>query len=119
MTLWGGTEIPLQIHAIGSNSPLLIVTPINLGDTGKFINIDYVWSNNLCTHCLPRATPIYNVDKTLNEASYITEVVDLIVQYKGHSEQATFHATGISQTTVILGHTWLMEHNPKINWCTS
>src|SRR5882724_11703157 len=24
---------------------------------------------------------------------------------------------GISQTTVILGHTWLMEHNPDIYWC--
>jgi len=28
------------------------------------------------------------------------------------------HATGIGWTTIILGHTWLMEHNPEIDWCT-
>ena len=79
MTFWRGTEIPLQIHAIGSNAPLLIVTLINSGATSKFVNIDYVWLKNLCTQCLPQAIPIYNVDRTPNEASYITEVVDLIV----------------------------------------
>src|SRR5882724_10402836 len=39
-----------------------------------------------------------------------------MVQYKDHSEQATFHITSIGQTTIILGHTWLMEHNPEIDW---
>ena len=85
---------------------------------GKFIDIDYVRLNNLHTQHLPQAIPIYNVDGTLNESGYITEVVDLIIQYKGHSERATFHITGISQTTIILGHMWLMEHNPEIDWHT-
>jgi len=58
------------------------------------------------------------VDRTLNKAGYITEVVDLIVQYVDHSERATFHVTGISQMTIILGNTWLVEHNPEIDWCT-
>src|SRR5882724_2412929 len=40
-----------------------------------------------------------------------------MVQYKDHSEQATFHITSIGQTTIILGHMWLMEHNPEIDWC--
>src|SRR5882724_11092425 len=35
MTLQEGMEIPLQIHAVGSNSPLLIVTLIDSGATGK------------------------------------------------------------------------------------
>src|SRR5882724_12829951 len=45
-------------------------------------------------------------------------MMDLIIQYKGHSERATFHVTGFSQMTIILGHTWLMEHNPEIDWGT-
>src|SRR5882724_6240974 len=57
-------------------------------------------------------------DGTLNDAGYITEVVDLIVQYGDHSEQSTFHVTGIGRTTIILGHTWLVEHNPEIDWST-
>jgi len=84
MTLLRGIEIPLQIHAIGSNPPLLILSLINSGAMGKFIDIDYVWVNNLCTQWLPRAIPVYNVDGTLNKAGYITEVVDLIIQYKSH-----------------------------------
>jgi len=55
---------------------------------------------------------------TLNDAGYITEVVNLLVQYGDHSEQATLHVMGIGRTTVILRHTWLIEHNPEIDWST-
>jgi len=41
---------------------------------------------NILTHWLPRAILVYNVDGTPNEVGHITEVVDLIVQYKDHSE---------------------------------
>src|SRR5882724_3701873 len=84
-TLQRGTELPLHIHTIGSNTPLLINALIYLGATGKFFNIDYVRSKNLRTQHLPQAIPVYNVDGTLNDAGYITEVVDLIVQYGDHS----------------------------------
>src|SRR5882724_2185953 len=40
------------------------------------------------------------------------------VQYGDHSERSTFHVTGIGRMTIILGHTWLVEHNPKIDWST-
>jgi len=103
---------------MGSNFLLLIVTLIDLGATGKFIDIDYIWLNKLHTQCLSRAIPLYNGEGTLNEAGYITKVVDLIFQYEGHSEKANFHVMGISWMTIILSHMWLMEHNPEINWCT-
>ena len=53
---------------------------------GLFIDIDYMKSKNLKTQCLPRAIPVYNVDGTPNKVGHITEVINLIVQYKGHSE---------------------------------
>src|SRR5882724_3378323 len=90
---------------------------IDSGATGMFINIEFVRLKNIRTHWLPREIPVYNVDGTPNKAGHITEVVDLIVQYKDHSERATFHITGIGRTKIILGHMWLMEHNPKIDWC--
>src|SRR5882724_2319446 len=52
-TLWRGTELPLCIHTIGSNTPLLINTLINLGATSKFINVNYVRSKNFHTQRLP------------------------------------------------------------------
>jgi len=86
-TLWQGMELPLWIHTVGSNTPMLISALIDSGATGQFIDIDYVWSKNLCTQCLPRAIPVYNMDGTLNKAGYITEVIDLIVQYGDNSER--------------------------------
>src|SRR5467141_3507139 len=117
-TLRRGTELPLHIHTIGSNTPLLINALIDSGATGQFINVDYVRSKNLNTQRLPRAIPVYNVDGTLNDAGYITEVVDLMVHHGDHSERATFHVMGIGRTTIILRHTWLVEHNPNIDWST-
>src|SRR5882724_13717544 len=97
---------------------MLISALIDSGSTSQFIEIDYVWSKNLCTQHLPRAIPVYNMDGTLNEAGYITKVINLIVQYGDHSERATFNFTGIGQTTIILRHTWLVEHIPEIDWYT-
>src|SRR5882724_3669952 len=91
---------------------------IDSGATGMFINIEFIRSKNIRTHQLPRAILVYNVDGTPNEVGHITKVVNLMVQYKDHSEQATFHIMGIGRTTIILGHTWLMEHNPEIDWHT-
>jgi len=68
---------------------------IDSGATGMFIDIEFVRSKNIRTHWLPRAIPVYNVDGTPNEAGHITEVVDLIVQYKDHVWNGTFHIMGI------------------------
>src|SRR5882724_2308502 len=116
-TLRRGTDIPLHLNTIDSNTPMPVEALIDSGATGMFIDIEFIRSKNIQTHWLPRAIPVYNVDGTPNEAGHITEVVNLIVQYKDHSERTTFHITGISRTTIILGHTWLMEHNPEIDWC--
>ena len=59
---------------------------IDSGAMGLFIDIHYMQSKNLKTQRLPRAIPVYNVDGTPNEEGHITEVIDLIVQYKDHLE---------------------------------
>ena len=69
---------------LGSNTLMLISPLIDSGATGQIIDIDYVLLKNLCTQHLPRAIHVYNVDGTLNKAGYITEVIDLIVQYGDH-----------------------------------
>ena len=46
-TLHRGTDIPLQVHPVDSNAPLMITAHINLGATGEFIDLRYVQSKNL------------------------------------------------------------------------
>jgi len=78
-TLCRGTDIPLQLNTIDSNAPMSIKALIDSGAMGLFIDIDYMQSKNLKTQHLPRAIPVYNVDRTPNEVGHITEVIELIV----------------------------------------
>jgi hypothetical protein len=89
---------------------------VDCGATGRFIDRSYVRSNRLMTKTLSRPVPVYNVDGSLNESGSITEVVDLILRYKNHSERALFAVTGLGKQTLILGLPWLQLHNPEIDW---
>jgi len=64
--------------------------------TREFINHHYAKSNRLHTRKLSEPIPVYNVDRTLNKAGSITEVVDLILRYRNHSEQTLFHCWCLS-----------------------
>ncbi|KNZ78756.1 hypothetical protein J132_10244, partial [Termitomyces sp. J132] len=70
----------------------------------------------LTTHPLSCPIPVYNVDGMLNEASSIHSVVDLVLCYQDHSERAAFAITSLGKQDMILGFTWLCEHNPEIDW---
>ena len=59
---------------------------------------------------------MYNVDGTPNEAGSISEVVHLILCYKNHSERTTFAVTCLGKQKLLLGHSWLRNHNPEIDW---
>src|SRR5918992_5283449 len=70
------------------------------------------------TQTLQRPIPVYNVDGSPNKAGSITEVVDLVLRYKDHSECAVFAVTNLGKQDMILGLTWLREHNPEVDWET-
>lgn len=62
---------------------------------------------------------MYNVDGIPNEAGAISGIVNLVLRYKGHTERAQFAITGLGKQDLILGYTWLREHNPEVNWQTN
>ena len=64
------------------------------------------------------AIPVFNVDGTRNEAGSITEIIDTILQYNGHTERMSFAVTNLGKQDIILGFTWLQEHNLEIDWQT-
>ena len=85
---------------------------------GEFIDHKFIWAHELRTYCLPCPIGLYNVDRLPNEIGNITEAIDLVVQYKGHKSQSKFYLSSVGYKAIVLGHTWLAEHNPDINWCT-
>jgi len=103
---------------IDSNCPLAMRSLIDCGTTGEFIDHEFIRAHELWTCPLPHPIGLYNADGSPNEIGKITEAIDLVVQYKGHKSWSKFYVSSVSHKAIILGHTWLVEHNPDINWCT-
>jgi len=56
------------------------------------------------------------MDRTLNEARSIREVVDMIMTYNQHSERILLAVTCLGKQSMILGFTWLDKHNLEIDF---
>ena len=111
---WRSTYIPIQVHrlhTVDSNCPLAMKALIDCGATGEFIDHEFVQAHELQTYQLPHPIRLYNTDRLPNEIRKITKAIILIVQYKGHKSQSKFYVLSVGHKAIVLGHTWLMEHN--------
>jgi hypothetical protein len=86
--------------------------------SGLFMGEDYITCKGLNTKKLSELIEVTNVDGTPNEAGPITEIADIILHYKGHSEHAIFAVTQTGKDNIILGLPWLKQHNPEVDWRT-
>ena len=111
-------SVDVEIETVESALRRALKALIDCGATGLFMDADYVQNNGIATRTLSQPIPVYNVDGTPNEAGAIKEVVTVVLQYSGHKERATFAVTKLGNQDMILGYTWLEEHNPEINWRT-
>ena len=110
------TYVSIQVHTVDSNCLLVMKALIDCGAMAEFINHEFVCAHELWTYPIPHPISLYNVDGSPNEIGKITEAIDLVVQYKGHRSQSKFYVSSVGHKAIVLGHTWLAEHNPDINW---
>jgi len=61
---------------------------------------------------------VFNVDGFPNEAGQISEVVNIVLCYKTHSERILLAISNFRKQSMILGYIWLKNYNPKVNWQT-
>jgi hypothetical protein len=111
-------NINVEIEMTDTAMKRNINTLVDCSATGLFVDTEYVRSNNFSTCRLTTPIPIYNVNGMANEAGAITEIADIILRYKGHAERTQFAVTSLGKQNMILGFTWLCEHNPEIDWQT-
>ena len=111
-------QIPVELVTTDTAQPLGTQALVDSSATGLFIDKDYVVHNKLTMRTLSHPIPVFNVDRMPNECRAITEIVDLVLQYDGHLERALLAVTGLGKQDVILGLSWLEEHNLDINWTT-
>jgi len=108
----------VEVESTGNQQKYEVCALVDSGATGLFIDHEYVKSNQIPTKKLSVLILVRNVDGTINTAGAISEVAELILQYNGHSERALFSITSLGSQNLILGHTWLEEHNPEVDWKT-
>ena len=109
-------NLKVEIETIDTVERKSVTALLDSGSTGKCIDRNYAKSCQFNLIKLTQQIPVYNVDGTPNEAGSITEVVSLILHHKNHSEQTTFCITNLGKQKLILGHSWLRQHNLEINW---
>ena len=112
------TYLDLQLQTLSGGTLLSQRALLDSGATGLFIDEKFVRARKWKMTPMPRAIPVYNIDGTLNTHGSVRHTVELIVRYQQHTERATFYVTDLGGTSVIIGHPWLVEHNPEVDWVT-
>lgn len=86
------------------------------GATANFIDRDFVETKKLVTTKLQKPIEVKNVDGTLNKTGNICEYVRAFLEIGNHKSTQIFYVTGLGNKDVIIGYSFLYEHNPVIDW---
>ena len=84
--------------------------------TGSFIDWKFVCLKGINTQTLLCNIPVFNIDGSPNKAGQISEVVNVLLCYKTHSERMLLAISSLGKQSLILGYNWLKDHNPKVDW---
>jgi len=115
-----GTSIILLIEVSTTDTSEVhsVKALLDSGATGNFIDRDFIRTKGINTQSISRPIPVYNVDGFPNKAGQISEVVDVVLHYKTHSERTLLAVSSLGKQNMILGYTWLKDHNLEVNWQT-
>ena len=108
--------LPVEIRTTDTSELHSVEALLDSGATGSLIDRDFVCSKGMNTWTLSHNIPVFNVDGSPNEAGQISEVVDVVLRYKTHSERMLLAVSRLGKQSLILGYDWLKDHNPKIDW---
>jgi len=105
----------VEIGTIDTSELHSVKAFLDSGATGSFIDRDFICSKGINTQTLSRNIPVFNVDSSPNEAKQISEIVNILLRYKTHSERMLLAVSGLGKQSLILGYNWLKDHNPKVD----
>ncbi len=92
---------------------------IDSGTARNFMDISLAKSLQIPTNSLPAPLTVTALDGRLLSPGKITHLTSLLcfVTYQ-HQERMCFHLIQSPEFPVILGHPWLLQHNPQFDWST-
>ena len=86
------------------------------GATENFINLGYAQWLQLPIKQLENPRPLFNVDGTENHNRRLKYYMDLQVQTSTHRTNLCFFLSDLDDHKVILGYSWFVAAQPKIDW---
>jgi len=110
--------LPIEVSTTDTSEVHSVKALLDSRAMGNFIDRDFVHTKGINTWSISRPIPVYNVNGSPNEAGQISEVVDVVLCYKTHSERTLLAVSSLGKQNMILGYTWLKDHNPEVNWQT-
>jgi len=115
-----GTSIilPIEVSTTDTSEVHSVKALLDSRATGNFIDRDFVRMKGINTQSISCPIPVYNVDGSPNEAGQISEVVNMVLCYKTYSKRTLLAVSSLGRQNMILGYTWLKDHNPEVNWQT-
>jgi len=112
-----GTSIilPIEVSTTDTSEVYSVKALLDSKATGNFIDRDFIHAKDINTQSISHPIPVYNVDSSPNETGQISKVVDVVLHYKTYSERTLFTVSSLRKQYMILGYTWLKDHNPEVN----
>lgn len=88
---------------------------IDSGSDSEFIDESFAQALNVTLQPLPRPIQVKALDEhTIYPCSF--QSVPIHVSIDNHHEDITFHVIKSPHVLLVLGVTWLCQHNPHIDW---
>jgi len=102
-----GTSVilPIEVSTTDTSEVHSVKALLDSGATGNFIDRDFVQTKGINTRSISCPIPVYNMDGFPNKAGQISEVVDVVLRYKTHSERMLLAVSNLGKQNMILGYT--------------
>ena len=110
--------LPIEIHTTDTSEVHSVKALLDSEAIGNFIDQDFVRMKGISTQSISRPILVYNMNSSPNEAGQISEVVDIVLRYKTHSERMFLVVSSLGKQSMILSYTWLKGYNLEADWQT-
>ena len=108
--------LSIEISTTDTSEVYSVKAFLDFGAMGNFIDKDFVCMKGINTQSISCPILVYNIDGSPNETGQISEVVDVVFHYKTHFKRTLLAVSSLEKQSMILGYTWLKDHNSEVNW---